>query len=261
MPFLYFPSEQEKFMSTTRVGSVRRDVPTAFLAAIAFSLLLAFVPVGSGAAQDATPTPTSCEDVMPMMSTPMAGHGGMSSATPADHAMGEMVEFDLAYIDMMIPHHQSIIALAQVATTELRDPRLVELAETIIDTQAEEIDELIAFRDAWYPDAESVSMDMMMMAMPSMEESSMSMESMHQLMSPEALVMTFCAAEDKELAFIELTIPHHQMAVDASEDALELAVNPELVAVAEEVIEAQQSEIDLLIEIQADLADEATPAS
>lgn len=248
-------------MSTTRVGSVRRDVPTAFLAAIAFSLLLAFVPVGSGAAQDATPTPTSCEDVMPMMSTPMAGHGGMSATTPADHAMGEMVEFDLAYIDMMIPHHQSIIALAQVATTELRDPRLVELAETIIDTQAEEIDELIAFRDAWYPDAEPVSMDMMMMAMPSMEESSMSMESMHQLMSPEALVMTFCAAEDKELAFIELTIPHHQMAVDASEDALELAVNPELVAVAEEVIEAQQSEIDLLMEIQADLAGEATPAS
>lgn len=247
-------------MSHIRAVSIRRAIPYAFLAAIAFGSLVALLP-GATNAQDATPPPSSCADVMPSMSTPMAGHETMSAATPADHAMGEMVEFDLAYIDMMIPHHQSIIALAQVATSELSDSRLVELAERTIDTQAEEIDELMAFRDAWYPDAEPVSMDMMMMAMPSMEESSMSMESMHQLMSPEALVMTFCAAEDKELAFIELTIPHHQMAVDASEDALELAVNPELVAVAEEVIEAQQSEIDLLIEIQADLADEATPAS
>jgi uncharacterized protein (DUF305 family) len=255
MPILYFPSEQEKFMSTTRVGSVRSDAPIAFLAAIAFGLLLAFMPADFVAAQDATPTPSSCEDVMPMASTPAADHA------MGDMEMGEMVEFDLAYIDMMIPHHQSIIALAEVATPELRDPRLVELAGAIIDTQAEEIDELMAFRNAWYLDAEPVSMDLMMMAMPSMEESSMSMESMNQLMSPEALVTAFCAAEDTELAFIELTISHHQMAIDASEDALELAVNPELVAVAEEVIEAQQSEIDLLMEIQAELTGEATPAS
>jgi uncharacterized protein (DUF305 family) len=235
-------------MSATRVGPVRRDVPIAFLAAIAFGLLLAFVPVGSGAAQDATPSPASCEDVMPIMSTPMA-----------DNAMGDMGEFDLAYIDMMIPHHQSIIALAQVATFELNDARLVEVAGAIIDTQAEEIDELMAFRDEWYPDAEPVSMDMMMMAMPGMDMSAT--PSMGQLMDSEWIVMAFCAAEDKDLAFVELTIPHHQMAIDASEDALELAVNQELVAVAEEVIEAQQSVIDLLMEIQAELTGEATPAS
>jgi uncharacterized protein (DUF305 family) len=253
MPFLYFPSEQEKLMSATRVGPVRRDVPIAFLAAIAFGLLLAFVPVGSGAAQDATPTPASCEDVMPMASTPMADHA------MGDMEMGEMVDFDLAYIDMMIPHHQSIIALAQVATFELNDPRLVEVAGAIIDTQAEEIDELMAFRDEWYPDSAPVSMDMMMMAMPGMDMSAT--PSMGQLMDSEWIVMAFCAAEDMDLAFIKLTIPHHQMAIDASEDALELAVNQELVAVAEEVIEAQQEEIDLLMEIQAEITGEATPAS
>jgi uncharacterized protein (DUF305 family) len=253
VPILYFASEQEKFMSTTRVGSVRSDVPIAFLAAIAFGLLLAFMPADFVAAQDATPTPSSCEDVMPMASTPAADHA------MGDMEMGEMGEFDLAYIDMMIPHHQSIIALAEVATPELRDPRLVELAGAIIDTQAEEIDELMAFRDEWYPDAEPVSMDMMMMAMPSMDMSAT--PSMGQLMDSEWIVMAFCAAEDMDLAFIKLTIPHHQMAIDASEDALELAVNQELVAVAEEVIEAQQEEIDLLMEIQAEITGEATPAS
>ncbi|CAN5779746.1 DUF305 domain-containing protein [soil metagenome] len=240
-------------MSTTRAVSIRREIPLAFLAAIAFGMLVALLP-GAINAQGATPSPSSCEDVMPSTSTPMAGHGAMGASTPEGHEMGEMEmggmgEFDLAYIDMMIPHHQSIIAMAQVATPELSDPRLIEMAVAIIATQAEEIDELMSFWDEWYPNTEPVSMDQMMMALPSMASSSMSMESMQQLMSPEALVTVFCAAEDKELAFIELTISHHQMAIDASEDALELAVNPELVAVAEEVIEAQQSEIDLLMEI------------
>ncbi len=250
-------------MSHTRVGSVRRDVPIVFLVAIVFALLMALVPGDASAAQNATPIPSSCEDVMPMTSTPMTGQEAMSAPTPEGHAMGdmdmgEMVEFDLAYIDMMIPHHQSIIALSEAAIPELTDPRLIDLAETVIETQASEIDTLTSFREEWYPDAEPVSMEMMMMAMPSMGSSSM--ESMARLMSAEYLVTTFCAAEDMDLAFIELTIPHHQMAVGASEDALEQAVHPELIELAEEVIEAQQEEIELLMEIRADLTDEATPA-
>ncbi len=51
------------------------------------------------------------------------------------------------------------------------------------------------------------------------------------------------------------------MAIDASVIAIEEAVHPELVAFAEEVIAAQQAEIDVLNEILAELGGEATPAS
>ena len=47
--------------------------------------------------------------------------------------MGQ-VEFDLMYIDMMIPHHESVIALADVAVGELEDARLVTIAEAILET-------------------------------------------------------------------------------------------------------------------------------
>lgn len=248
-------------MSHITAGIHRREISISLLIAAAFGLLLALVPGAPVVAQDATPPPSSCADVM-SMATPMAGHGSMQPATPQAHdmsAMDEMVEFDLAYIDMMIPHHQSIIALARVALPELTDPRLIEMAEAIIETQRAEIEELQSLRDEWYPNAAPVGMEMMMEAMPG-PESSMEF-SMQELMSVEFLAMTFCMAENKDLAFIELTIPHHQMAVEASEEALEQAVHPELAELAEDVIEAQQEEIDLLMEIRADLTGDATPAS
>jgi uncharacterized protein (DUF305 family) len=46
---------------------------------------------------------------------------GRTPAAGMDHMA---MEFDQMYIDMMIPHHQSIIALAQAALPRLTDERL-----------------------------------------------------------------------------------------------------------------------------------------
>jgi uncharacterized protein (DUF305 family) len=221
-----------------------------------------------------TPAASGCGDIATpasgMADYGHGGHDGHGMSTPemteghGDHDMGtpgmmkeEKVEFDLMYIDMMIPHHESIMALAGVALPELQDPRLQEIAQAIIDAQGPEIEELQQLRDEWYGDAEPVSMDMMM-GMPGMGTD---MAMMEQQMSAELQVQAFCAAENKDLAFIDQVIPHHQMAIDTSEAALEQAVHPELVAIAEEVITAQQAEIDELEVIRAELTGEATPAS
>jgi len=100
-------------------------------------------------------------------------------------------------------------------------------------------------------------MSMMMEAMPGMG----SAEEQMQIMDAQWQVQTFCAAEDYDLAFIDQTIPHHQMAIDASEIALDQAVHPEIAAIAQEVIDAQQAEIDELETIRAELTGEASPAA
>ena len=77
----------------------------------------------------ATPVASGCTSI----ATPAA-----AQAEHAGHTMDmsdETMEVDLAYIDMMIPHHASIIALSQVALTELQDERLRRIAEAIIDAQ------------------------------------------------------------------------------------------------------------------------------
>ena len=242
--------------------TLTRTTATSF-AALAGSLILTVMPGSTLATQ---PEALTCADVLATPSDTMAGmdHGGMNSSTPMadmDHgtplAEMEQVEFDLMYIDMMIPHHESVIALAHVAVPELTHPDLIRIAEAIVDTQDAEIEALEELRDAWYPDAPTVAMDQIM-GMPGMDTD---MEMMDQVMRADWQVQSFCAAENKDLAFIEQVIPHHQMAVDTSESALEMAVHPELVAIAELVIAAQEQEIEELEAIRAELIGKATPAS
>ncbi len=228
---------------------------TPFLAALiaAFSVMAPMSPV-LAAAQEATPamtyacvvdasTPGAMAHEMPMAGTPAAGMDHMA------------MEFDQMYIDMMIPHHQSIIAMAQAALPRLQDEQLREIAQAVIETQGAEIAQLQEYREAWYGDRTPMPMDdAMMAAMNEMMPGMGDMEAMAAMMDAEALVAAFCAAENADLAFIDLTIPHHEMAIAASEAALEQATHPEIQEVAQQVIDVQQREIAALIEIRQSLA-------
>ncbi len=239
----------------------RRAATAAIISA--FVLIPFFTPSGV-AAQEATPTMTySCETAM--TASPMASMESMTMGTPTagdDHDMASAsVEFDQLYIDMMMPHHQSVIALAQAAGDRLTDERLQTIAANIITAQEAEIEELRGYREQWYGSLDPMPMDegmmdMMMEMMPGMGD----MASMQTQMDPEALVSTFCGAEDPDLAFIDLTIPHHEMAVMASEAALEQATHDEIRTIAERVIQDQHREIDELSAIRQELTGEATPA-
>ena len=59
--------------------------------------------------------------------------------------------FDEAFIDAMIPHHQSAIEMAQVALEESKNPRIKELAGNIISAQKQEIEQMKQWRSEWYP--------------------------------------------------------------------------------------------------------------
>lgn len=231
------------------------------IAATALMLLVAVARGGSAtvALQDATPaaTPASCDTA----ATPSAGMGmGMSTPTSGmDMDTPTMaVEFDQSYIDMMIPHHASIVALAEAALPRLTDDRLRTLADEIISAQAAEIGELRGFREQYYgsPDPMMLSEQEMDRVMPGM---TMPMAGMMAQMDPATQVATFCAAADPDLAFIDLTIPHHRSAISASEAALEQAIHPEIVEFARRVIDAQLREIEELSAIRLELYGSATP--
>lgn len=245
------------------------------LSALALTVTVGFgVSVGAGSAadlrlalQESTPKQTySCSDVA-MSSTPTGPMDGMNMGTPMASIAGATpaaeVEIDQLYIDMMIPHHLSITAVAQVALPRLEDERLQEIAQTIIDTQAAEISELRTLREQFYGSPEPVSLDadMMMRLMPNMSMDMQEMQEMMSQMDPASQVAQFCAAEDPDLAFIDMTIPHHQSAIKASEVAVEQAVHPQITEFAQGVIEAQQTEIDELMMIRQELFGSATPES
>jgi uncharacterized protein (DUF305 family) len=73
----------------------------------------------------------------------------MGMMDPQDLANRE--PFDKAFIDAMIPHHQSAIEMAQVALEESDNSEIRELAENIISAQQKEIEQMSQWREEWYP--------------------------------------------------------------------------------------------------------------
>jgi uncharacterized protein (DUF305 family) len=60
--------------------------------------------------------------------------------------------FDKAFIDAMIPHHQSAIEMANVALEESKNPQIRQIAEDIVSAQMREISQLQRWRQQWYPE-------------------------------------------------------------------------------------------------------------
>jgi uncharacterized protein (DUF305 family) len=67
-------------------------------------------------------------------------------------SLAEENPFDEAFIDAMIPHHQSAIEMAEVATEKSKNPRIKELAQNITSAQKREIEQMRGWRREWYPE-------------------------------------------------------------------------------------------------------------
>jgi uncharacterized protein (DUF305 family) len=80
---------------------------------------------------------------MPGMKTSMEGMGsGQMKALKG-------AEYDLMYVDMMIPHHEGAVALANEALTRATHPEVKELAQRIIDIQQEEVVMMNRWKEEW----------------------------------------------------------------------------------------------------------------
>src|SRR5918998_4998790 len=67
-------------------------------------------------------------------------------------ALANRDPFDKAFIDAMIPHHQSAIQMAQVAYQKSDNPEIKTLAEGIVEAQTREITRMEGWRQQWYPE-------------------------------------------------------------------------------------------------------------
>jgi uncharacterized protein (DUF305 family) len=133
---------------------------------------------------------------------------------------------DRAFAEQMIPHHQGAVDMAEIALERTERPELRELSEQIIASQKAEIAELEAALDGDLsgvaPDGMGMSMEMMGMGMDN---------------------GMLRSAQQFDLAFIDMMIPHHEGAIVMSDVELERGENPEMQELAREITAAQEREI------------------
>ncbi|WP_082714156.1 DUF305 domain-containing protein [Geminocystis sp. NIES-3708] len=163
----------------------------------------------------------------------MMGHSAMNLG-PAD------AEYDLRFIDVMIPHHEGAVIMAKEALVKSSRNEIKTLATEIIETQDKEISEMRQWRSSWYPSAPDTPM-----AWHSTMNHSMIM-SEAQIASMRMDMDLGKADNEFDLRFINAMIPHHQGAVKMAKDLLAKSQRPEMQTLAQNIINSQQREIEQL---------------
>lgn len=147
--------------------------------------------------------------------------------------------FDQTFIDMMVPHHESAVAMAEVALERAEHPEIRAMAEAIVADQSSEIEQMRAWRQEWFGSGDTPSMSEMPMLgeMESMDGGADTMD-----MAAEVDMLRH-APEPFDLAFIDAMIEHHQSAIDAARLAQAEANRAEIRTLAGQIIAAQEAEI------------------
>lgn len=88
-----------------------------------------------------------------------AQHSGHGSGGMSDHEMGmdgdpselrKAKDFDRAFVEMMIPHHEGAVRMSQRVIERGKDPKVRELARRVIATQNDEIARMKSWLRSWY---------------------------------------------------------------------------------------------------------------
>jgi uncharacterized protein (DUF305 family) len=182
-----------------------------------------------------------------------AASGCGMSAMSSTAASTKTAPFDQQFIDMMVPHHEGAIEMARIAEQRSQRPEIRQMASDILRTQASEIEQMKAWRKTWFGSDQTPTMS----KMPMVDGMQMPAEGGHtkhsgsgsssQTMDMAADVEKLrTAPEPFDRAFIGAMIPHHQDAIEASKAAASRAQREEIKALAREIVDGQQREVDAL---------------
>jgi len=154
---------------------------------------------------------------MPMAeATATMDHGAMQTST---------APFDAQFIDSMIEHHRGAIAMAEEALKQSERPEIKQLAQNVITSQRQEVDQMAAWRNEWYPNVQPTG-------------------GMGMAMGDMAVSADTSLPYDKR--FITAMVAHHQGAIAMAKEAQTKAEHQEIKQLADAIIKAQEAEITQL---------------
>jgi uncharacterized protein (DUF305 family) len=145
---------------------------------------------------------------------------------------------DQSFIEMMIPHHQDAVEMAEMALKKAQHPEIKTLAQAIIRDQEREIKEMKTWYQQWFnqPVPALSTQGMMGMGqghgMMGMGQGMMAMD-----------LKTLETATNFDQEFIRQMIPHHQMAVMMASNLKTNTNRPEMDKLMDDIIRSQSAEI------------------
>ncbi|WP_217179345.1 DUF305 domain-containing protein [Streptomyces sp. AC495_CC817] len=189
---------------------------------------------------------TACGDDMDGMdhgsgkSSPSASGDADSSGTgSSDTGSGDFNDADVAFAQMMIPHHEQALDMAELADGRASDTELKGIAEQIEKAQDPEIKAMKEWLRSWDKPTAVESM-------PGMDHGSggdgmMSDADMRQLKGMKG--------SEFDKMFAEMMIQHHNGAITMAEDERKNGKNDAAVKMADDIVKGQTAEVEQLGDI------------
>jgi|694.fasta_scaffold118802_3 uncharacterized protein (DUF305 family) len=168
--------------------------------------------------------------VLGLLLTGCSSHDSMDIGNQSSTEMA-----DIAFAQMMIPHHDQAVVMSEFALTNTDNSEVLALAQEIIDAQGPEIEQMNAILERF--------------------DAGMGGHGGHTMagMLTDEELEALKAAQGSEFDQLYLIgmIAHHEGAIDMANDVLAAGADPEVRALAEAIIAGQQTEIELMQELLA----------
>ncbi|GAA1145861.1 MULTISPECIES: DUF305 domain-containing protein [Microbacterium] len=162
-----------------------------------------------------------------------------SDAPASESSASDANAADAMFATMMIVHHEQAVEMSDlVLGDEGVDPRVIDLAERIKAAQSPEIEQLRGWLDDWGVSAESGGQ----------------MDHGDGMMTADDLAaLEDATGVEASRLFLEQMIVHHEGAIDMAESQLADGQNPDAVALAQSIVDAQGAEIAEMKELLSTL--------
>ena len=165
----------------------------------------------------------------------LSGCGGDDKPQAAETAANG-APFDQAFIDAMVPHHREAIAMAKEAQEGgLETEELQTVSTEIIAAQEREIAQMLDWREEWFGSREIGAGGAAALGL-SDDEAGMEMHESGSI----------ATSGDVDQAFAQGMLPHHEGAIAMAKLAQDRASHEEIRTLADEIVEAQEREIEVL---------------
>ncbi|WP_062211049.1 DUF305 domain-containing protein [Streptomyces sp. NBRC 109706] len=207
--------------------SINRTRTRTGLPALAVALGLALTACGGGDGGDGADT------------TRRSGPESVAAADPAGPNAA-----DVAFAQLMIPHHQQALDMAGLAADRAADPEVLALAERIGEAQGPEIATLDGWLTEWnqgHPADGGQLGD----HGPQHDHGEMS----GMLTDDELTALARAEGPAFDTAFLTLMIEHHEGALEMAERQLAEGAYQPALELAEEIVAGQRAEIELMTEL------------
>ncbi len=154
------------------------------------------------------------------------------TAQPTIEVGSNFNDADIEFSQGMIPHHSQAVDMATIALERSSNPAIVDLATRIQEAQDPEIVQMRTWLSTWGQQEMSPDME-------GMEHGSA--EGM--MDDPDMAALAAATGSEFDALFVDMMIRHHQGAIAMANAVLTEGTDPNVRALAEAIITAQEGEI------------------